>query len=186
MLRSPTNHPVTTEARARQKDVGHDHPAPRLTKSVTLPCPSTREIKIPAARTNGKVRLAHCYSVALVVAHSSGEGRIRRWDRKAIDARAEPRRECYGSECSDAANLCSIAFSRNQKRIRKSLVCLTRSLRTVTSLSISAASVLSRRSVSIWFGPSKFASSFQTSSQIWEHSPLRDRTVSLGPTSSGQ
>ena len=49
--------------------------------------------------------------------------------------------------------LCSIVFSRNQKRIRKSLVCLIRSLRTVTSLSIAAASVLSRRSVSIWFGP---------------------------------
>src|SRR6267154_5362510 len=61
--------------------------------------------------------------------------------------------ECDGSEWCDAANLCSIAFSRNQKRIRKSLVCLIRSLRTVTSLSISAASVLSRRSVSIWFGP---------------------------------
>jgi hypothetical protein len=58
-----------------------------------------------------------------------------------------------GSECCDAANLCSIVFSRNQKRIRKSLVCLIRSLRTVTSLSIAAASVLSRRSVSIWFGP---------------------------------
>jgi hypothetical protein len=61
--------------------------------------------------------------------------------------------ECDGSECCDAANLCSIVFSRNQKRIRKSLVCLIRSLRTVTSLSIAAASVLSRRSVSIWFGP---------------------------------
>jgi hypothetical protein len=61
--------------------------------------------------------------------------------------------ECDGSECCDAAKLCSIVFSRNQKRIRKSLVCLIRSLRTVTSLSIAAASVLSRRSVSIWFGP---------------------------------
>src|SRR6478735_6066831 len=37
--------------------------------------------------------------------------------------------------------------------MRKSLVCLIRSLRTVTSLSIAAASVPSRRSVSIWFGP---------------------------------
>jgi hypothetical protein len=61
--------------------------------------------------------------------------------------------ECDGSECCDAANLCSIVFSRNQKRIRKSPVCVIRSLRTVTSLSIAAASVLSRRSVSIWFGP---------------------------------
>jgi hypothetical protein len=57
--------------------------------------------------------------------------------------------ECDGSECCDAANLCSIVFSRNQKRIRKSLVCLIRSLRTVAFLSIAAASVLSRRSVSI-------------------------------------
>jgi hypothetical protein len=61
--------------------------------------------------------------------------------------------ECDGFECCDVANLCSIVFSLNQKRIRKSFVCLIRSLRTVTSLSIAAASVLSRQSVSIWFGP---------------------------------
>ena len=44
-------------------------------------------------------------------------------------------------------------FHETRSGYEKSLVCLIRSLRTVTSLSIAAASVLSRRSVSIWFGP---------------------------------
>jgi len=76
-----------------------------------------------------------------------------------------------GSKCCDAANFCSIFFSRNQKRIRKSLVCLIRSLRIVASLSIAAASVLSRRSVSIWFGPAfKICFIISNVLKIWEHS----------------
>jgi hypothetical protein len=90
-----------------------------------------------------------------------------------------PESESDGSECCDAANLCSIAFSRNQKRTRKSLVCLIRSLRTVTSLSIAAASVLSRRSVSIWFGPA-FKICFIISNVLTDLGTLSQiRTVSL-------
>ena len=89
-------------------------------------------------------------------------------------------------------------FHETRSGYEKSLVCLIRSLRTVTSLSIAAASVLSRRSFSIWFGPA-FKNCFIISNVLtdfghtlrWEirtgsrnNSPVHQ--TSTDPTSRGQ